>query len=82
MKKITARIAALALAIAMMAMTACSAQDTGSSAAQSAQSAQSTSPAQQTTIRYMTWEDSDWQKLTTDFIKDFEAKNPDIKIRL
>lgn len=36
--------------------------------------------SEQTVIRYMTWEDSDWQKLTTKFIAEFEAENPDIKI--
>lgn len=35
---------------------------------------------EQTVIRYMTWEDSDWQKLTTKFIEEFEKENPDIKI--
>ncbi len=37
--------------------------------------------ADQTVIRYMTWEDSDWQTLTKEYIEQFEAENPDIKIQ-
>ncbi len=32
-------------------------------------------------IRYMTFEDADWQRFTTDFIAKFEAEHPDIKVQ-
>lgn len=75
MKKIVTTVIALVLVTGLMGMTGCAADIELTN-----QSAEQPVKAEQTTIRYMTWEDSDWQKLTKEFIEEFEAENQDIKV--
>lgn len=91
MKNGMRRLAAITLILSMAAASGCSVVDeplaNESSGGESAQtesaqesSEEGTSGEAQTVIRYRTWEDSDWQKLTNELIAKFEKENPDIHV--
>lgn len=89
MRKLTVIISILA-AIALL-FTACGGSSTqqttaGSSASAGDSSAKTESTApdksnEKVTLRYMTWEDGDWQKFSEGFIKKYMDQNPNVTIQ-